>query len=254
MKTLHGIVSMVLVLLSAAPVHSQWEVAGAASRVRATERAGWTGRQGGMLSMRAGCGFRQRRENSSSRRGRPSQCLAYRSRMRPAFEINCGRAGKPGAMLPRANRISCSHRQTVLSLKVATMLSVRLTHDICGTQTGKRDTKRGWQLTRDGLYLHDHLWGEKRGAARSRSLFQPWQSLMEEPLRQRLTTSRPMSRDVPISSLDRPSAASRIILARKTSKYGDVYFRARCSKTSLPLSRARLKRARSGHAGRPPLR
>jgi hypothetical protein len=82
---------------------------GAASRVLVlnTSELAWTGWQGRMLSSAWMLVFSSAEStNSSSRRGRFSQCLAYRSRMRPAFEINCGSRGKnPGAMLPRANRI-----------------------------------------------------------------------------------------------------------------------------------------------------
>jgi hypothetical protein len=46
-------------------------------------------------------------------------------------------------------------------------------------------------------------------------------------LRHWLTTSRRVSRRAPISSLAMPSAAIRIILARTTSKYGNVYLAAR---------------------------
>jgi hypothetical protein len=49
-------------------------------------------------------------------------------------------------------------------------------------------------------------------------------------LRHRLATSRPTESAVAISSLERPSAANRIILARNTSKYGNVYLRDRLSR------------------------
>jgi hypothetical protein len=45
--------------------------------------------------------------------------------------------------------------------------------------------------------------------------------------RQRPTTSRRLSRRAAISSLFNPSAANRIILARWTRKYGNVYLPAR---------------------------
>ena len=117
----------------------------------------------------------------------------------------------------------------------------------------QRHAPRGGELTREGFDLHDDVWGENPGTTRPGSLFQRRPSFVKNRFRQRLTTSRPMPKDAPISSLDRPSAASRIILARKTSKYGSVYFRARLSRISLSSSeRFDLKGAGSWHADRPP--
>jgi hypothetical protein len=50
---------------------------------------------------------------------------------------------------------------------------------------------------------------------------------LKKRLRHWLTTSRRVSKRAAISSLSKPSAAIRIILARTTSKYGNVYLVAR---------------------------
>ena len=122
--------------------------------------------------------------NSSSRRGRPSQCLAYRSRMRPALEINCGSRGKIQVRCCQGRiASSCSHRQTVLLLKVATM------PERCASRTISAELKRESGTPSVAGSSHAMAFtctttsgGKNRGAARSGSLFQPWQSLMEEPL------------------------------------------------------------------------
>src|SRR5207302_4551220 len=51
--------------------------------------------------------------------------------------------------------------------------------------------------------------------------------------RQRLTISRRVLRLLAMSSFARPCAARRIILARATTKYGNVYLLARRSSSSL---------------------
>src|SRR5438094_7538573 len=58
-----------------------------------------------------------------------------------------------------------------------------------------------------------------------------------------LTTSRRVLSRRAMSSLDRSSAASKIILARTTMKYGNVYFWARLVSSSVS---ARVKEIRNG--------
>ncbi len=89
----------------------------------------------------------------------------------------------------------------------------QLTH----APTRQRNITGGRQFTGKGLNLNDEFWGGKtRGRpGRSRSS-RPAKRSSKKRFRHMLTTSRRVSRREAISSLDSPSAAIRIILARCT--------------------------------------
>jgi hypothetical protein len=91
------------------------------------------------------------------------------------------------------------------------------------------------QLTGKGLHLNDPiLGGNVRGRpGRDRSC-KPAKRSSKNRLRHMLTTSRRQSSRSAMRSLESPSAASKIILARTTSKYGNVYLppRRRNSRSS----------------------
>src|SRR5919109_73601 len=149
-------------------------------------RAGWPGRgaKEACFRMRAWMLVFSSAEstNSSSRRGRPSHCLAYRSRMRPAFEINFGSRGKIQVRCCQGRiASSCSHRQTVLLLKLATM------PERCALRTISAELKRESGTPSVAGSSHAMAFtctttsgGENRGAARSGSLFQDFSFLFRE--------------------------------------------------------------------------
>ena len=89
-------------------------------------------------------------------------------------------------------------------------------------------------------YLERRGWGEKRALGRPRGCAsRPGRRARANRLRHLLTICRGVSRRDAMTSLDRPSAASRTILARTTSQYGDVYLRAIASRARRS-SRERL--------------
>ena len=70
-------------------------------------------------------------------------------------------------------------------------------------------------------------WGGRRTLCRPRaSDSRPGRRARANRLRHLLTICRGVSSRDAMTSLDRPSSASRTILARMTSQYGDVYLRA----------------------------
>src|SRR5207344_3022644 len=74
-------------------------------------------------------------------------------------------------------------------------------------------------------------WGEKRALRPPRgSSSRPGKRAKQNRLRHLLTIWRGVSSRAAITSLDSPSAARRTILARMTSQYDDVYFRAKDSR------------------------
>jgi hypothetical protein len=80
-------------------------------------------------------------------------------------------------------------------------------------------------------YTERRGWGEERALCRLRgSDSRPGSRARANRLRHLLTICRGVSSRDAITSLDRPSAASRTILARTTSQYGDVYLRAIASR------------------------
>src|SRR5207244_2467703 len=80
-------------------------------------------------------------------------------------------------------------------------------------------------------------WGEKRAGRPPRgSSSRPGSRARANRLRHLLTICRGVSRREAMTSLERPSAARRTILARMISQYGDVYLRAldwSCPRSSL---------------------
>src|SRR5216684_5949330 len=74
--------------------------------------------------------------------------------------------------------------------------------------------------------------GENPGSAGAGKVFQASQSFFEEPFSPAAEISRRVLRLLAISSFARPCAARRIILARATIKYGNVYLLARRSSSS----------------------
>src|ERR687892_723987 len=223
-------------------------------------RAGWPGRGGkeACLRMRAWMLVFSSVEstNSSPRRERPSQCLAYRSRMRSAFEINCGSRGKIQVRCCQGRiASSCNHRQTVLSLKVATM------PERCASRTISAELKR--ESGTPSVTGNSHAMaftctttsgGKNRGAARPGSLLQSWQSLMEEPL----------APETDHIASDVQGCADFIIgssLCSQQNHLGaqDLEIRQRIFSSaafqnfSFLFRERDLKRASSGHPDRPPL-
>src|SRR2546422_117526 len=76
------------------------------------------------------------------------------------------------------------------------------------------------------LLLGQRGWGEKRAGRPPRGCSsRPGKPAKQNRLRHLLTTCRGVSRREAMVSLERPWAAIRTILARITSRYGDVYLR-----------------------------
>ena len=92
-------------------------------------------------------------------------------------------------------------------------------------------------------------WGEKRALRPPRgSSSRPGKRARQNRLRHLLTIWRGVSSREAITSLERPWTASRMILARMTSQYGDVYWRtkdSRCCRSSL--DKTTRKRLSSRH-------
>jgi len=101
--------------------------------------------------------------NSSSRRQRPCQVRAYKSRMRPALAGNCGSRGKIQHRCCQGRMAcSCSQRHTVLVADAGHQpRAFGLPRHIGHAQTRKRQVLRCRQFTGQRLDLNDQLWGEK---------------------------------------------------------------------------------------------
>src|SRR3984893_5701168 len=103
---------------------------------------------------------------------------------------------------------------------------------------------RRWRVARAGVpddaeahrrepLLERRRWGEKRAGRPPRGCSsKPGSRIKANRLRHLLTICRGVSKRVAMTSLDNPWAAKRTTLARITSRYGDVYFRALTSSFS----------------------
>ena len=91
-------------------------------------------------------------------------------------------------------------------------------------QARQRHAQRGRQLAGQRLDLNGELLGGKtRGRPGRARSSRPANRSLKKRLRHWLTASRRVSRRAAISSLSMPAAAIRIIFARMTLKYGNVY-------------------------------
>ena len=219
---------------------------GRPTRRRARIRAR-RGRHGAARGGRVGCVrrrawmlvFSSAQSTNSSRRSvcPPSAWRTDRGCARPC----AAKSGSRGKIQLRCCQgrmaSSCNQRQTVVSLMRATM------PQRCASRTMsallKRDSGRprgGRKLTREGLDLDDHLWGERpgggpgAGALRGPAGVHGRSACATGSRHRGRRRARRRSRH-----WGRPAAASRIILARSTSKYGNVYLRARLSRISRSL-------------------
>src|SRR6185369_61867 len=94
-------------------------------------------------------------------------------------------------------------------------------------QCGLEGARGGGEVHRQVLSLGRRDWGEKRALRPPRGCAsRPGMRARENRFRHLLTIWRGVSRRDAMTSLDNPPSASRMILARITSQYGDVYFRA----------------------------
>ena len=82
------------------------------------------------------------------------------------------------------------------------------------------------QLTSESFYLDDETRGKAGLTPAASSSSRPGKRARQKRLRHLLTIWRGVSSREAIPSLGRPWEASRTILARMTSQYGDVYWRA----------------------------
>src|SRR5271157_2644417 len=86
---------------------------------------------------------------------------------------------------------------------------------------------------RPGPLFARRRWGEKSAGRPLRGCSsRPGRRANANRLRHLLTICRGVSKRVAMLSLGRPCAARSTILARMTSRYGDVYFRVRASSSS----------------------
>jgi hypothetical protein len=137
-------------------------------------------------------------------------------------------AGKdPTAVLPRTKGIRI---QPAPQGGVADLSHQALCHhfllEIGDGESREREPQTMRKLTSQGLYLNDEL-GEKRAGRPSRGCSsRPGRRAKANRLRHLLTICRGVSKRVAMTSFDNPCAAKRMILARMTSRYDDVYFRA----------------------------
>lgn len=149
------------------------------------------------------------------------------------FDCEIWVAGKdPTAMLPRPKGIGI---QPGPQGSAADLSHQALRHylllDIGDGESREWESQTMRKLTGEGLYLNDDAGGENRAGRPPRGCSsRPGRRAKANRLRHLLTICRGVSKRVAMTSLDNPCAAKRTILARMTSLYGDVYFRARvCS-------------------------
>ncbi len=147
------------------------------------------------------------------------------------FGLEVGVAGKIHERCRHGRMASSdSHRQIVVPEISATM--PRPITSVAMSGTCRRDSgtpRRRRQFARQGLDGDDDLRGKDRWPPAPWALIESGQARLEEsfaPLRHDLTACVERSA---ISSLSSPSAAMSTILARTTSRYGNVYLRARAS-------------------------
>ena len=99
--------------------------------------------------------------------------------------------------------------------------------DIGDGESRERKFQTMRKPTGEGLYLNDDAGGERAGRPPRGCSSRPGRRAKANRLRHLLTICRGVSKRVAMTSLGNPWAAKRTILARITSRYGDVYFRAR---------------------------
>ena len=192
-----------------------------------------------------------------------AQCLPcqrpYRSRIRPALASNCGSRGKIQQRCCQGRiASSCSQRQTVLSLIRATnpeCSACRATSATLSRDNGRPKVAGSSQAS--ALISTLISGGKARGRPGRARSSRPANRSLKKRFRHRLTTSRRVSSRAAISSLLIPWDAMKIILARCTSKYGNVYLAARrpistAQSTGAPATCNRsLATASGGASSRP---
>ena len=134
----------------------------------------------------------------------------------------------PTSMLPRTNGVGTEPTPECGAADLGDdALSDHLLADIGQGQARERQPEAMRQLTGERLLLVRRRWGEKRAGRPPRGCSsRPGRRASANRLRHLLTIWRGVSRRAAMTSLDRPWAARRTILALMTSRYGDVYFRA----------------------------
>jgi hypothetical protein len=147
----------------------------------------------------------------------------------------------PTAITPRTDSICTEptpHRCSADGSNHTTFY--RLAGNLITTQAGERQPEVLGQLTGQRLdFDHDLRGGKTRGRPRLDCSSRPTRRLSKKRLRHFDTICRGKSSRSPISLLDKPWQAKRTTLARMTSRYGDVYFRAIDSKYSFSLASRR---------------
>jgi hypothetical protein len=173
----------------------------------------------------------------------------YRSRMGPARSANRESRGK-SQLRHRQGRIASasSQRQSVVPLMVATTPAQRPAPGLRGadraTTSAPRAPRRPSAARTPSASPQRRRWGEKRAVRPPRgSSSRPARRSRKKRLRHLLMIWRGVSKRAAMMSLDSPSAANRMSLARRTSRYGDVYLRAL---TSISRRTARVSSMRNG--------
>jgi hypothetical protein len=150
--------------------------------------------------------------------------------MRPALAAKSGSRGKIQLQCCQGRRASAfSHRhRVVVPLISATKPCATTSCWISAMESRERGVRDDEEAHRRRPFLERRRWGEKRAGRPPRGCSsRPGRRIKANRLRHLLTIRRGVSKRVAMTSLDNPWAAKRMILARITSRYGDVYFRAR---------------------------
>jgi hypothetical protein len=149
--------------------------------------------------------------------------------MRPALAAKSGSRGKIQLRCCQGRRASaCSQRHRVVPLISATKPCATTSCWMSAIESRARaEVPDDEEAHRRGPLLERRRWGEKRAGRPPRGCSsRPGRRAKANRLRHLLTTCRGVSKRTAMTSLDNPCAAKRTILARMTSLYGDVYFRA----------------------------
>src|SRR5229473_2392764 len=154
--------------------------------------------------------------------------------MRPALAAKSGSRGKIQLRCCQGRRASAfSQRHRVVPLISAPSLAPPPPVGYRRWRVARVGVPDDEEVHKRGPLLARRRWGEKRAGRPPRGCSsRPGRRAKANRLRHLLTICRGVSKRVAMTSFDRPCAAKRTILARITSRYGDVYFRARASSFS----------------------
>ena len=157
--------------------------------------------------------------------------------MGPAWAAKSGSRGKIQLRCCQGRRASAfSQRHRVVPLISATKPCATTSCWYRRWRVARGGVPDDEEAHRRGPLLERRRWGEKRAGRPPRGCSsRPGRRIKANRLRHLLTICRGVSKRVAMTSLDNPWAAKRMILARITSRYGDVYLRVRISSFSCSL-------------------